>query len=41
MYTGSNCNRKPKLSDILTEPLNPRGLVRVEGIHRRIHVIMT
>ena len=25
MYNGSNCNRKPKLSDILTEPLNPRS----------------
>jgi len=24
MYNGSNCDRKPKLSDILTEPLNPR-----------------
>ena len=27
MYNGSNCDRKPKLSDILTEPLNPRGEV--------------
>jgi len=24
MYNGSNCDRKPKLSNILTEPLNPR-----------------
>ena len=24
MYNGSNCYRKPKLSDILTEALNPR-----------------
>ena len=26
MYNGSNYDRKPKLSDILTEPLNPRAL---------------
>ena len=26
MYNGSNCNREPKLPDILTEPLNPRAL---------------
>ena len=26
MYKGSNCDRKPKLSDILTEPLHPREL---------------
>ena len=25
MYNGSNWDQKPKLSDILTEPLNPRG----------------
>jgi len=24
MYNGSNCDRKLQLSDILTEPLNPR-----------------
>ena len=24
MFNGSNCDRKPKLSDILSEPLNPR-----------------
>ena len=24
MYEGSNCDRKPQLSEILTEPLNPR-----------------
>ena len=23
MYNGSNCDRQPKLSDMLTEPLNP------------------
>ena len=27
MFNGSNCDRKPKLSDILTEPFNPRGEV--------------
>ena len=26
MYNGSNCDRKPQLSDILTEPLNPPAL---------------
>ena len=25
MYKGSNCDRKSQLSEILTEPLNPRG----------------
>ena len=25
MFNGSNCNRKSQLSEILTEPLNPRG----------------
>ena len=25
MYNGSNCDRKSQLSEILTEPLNPRG----------------
>ena len=25
MYEGSNCDRKSQLSEILTEPLNPRG----------------
>jgi len=25
MYSGSNCDRKPPLSDILTEQLNPRA----------------
>ena len=25
MYNGSNCVRKSQLSEILTEPLNPRG----------------
>ena len=24
MFYGSNCNRKSKLSGLLTEPLNPR-----------------
>ena len=24
MFNGSNCDRKPQLSGILTEPLNPR-----------------
>ena len=24
MYKGSNCDRKSQLSEILTEPLNPR-----------------
>ena len=24
MYNGSNCDRKSQLSEILTEPLNPR-----------------
>jgi len=24
MYKGSNCDHKSKLSEILTEPLNPR-----------------
>ena len=28
MYNGSNWDRKPKLSDILTEPLNPRAVCR-------------
>ncbi len=28
MFNGSNCDRKSKLSGLLTEPLNPRG---VEG----------
>jgi len=27
MYKGSNCDRKSQLSEILTEPLNPRGAV--------------
>jgi len=31
MYNGSNCVRKPQLSDILTEPLNPREFYRVIG----------
>ena len=26
MYTGSNCDRKSQLSEILTEPLNPRDI---------------
>ena len=26
MHSGLNCDRKPPLSDILTEPLNPRDL---------------
>jgi len=26
MFSGSNCDRKSQLSEILTEPLNPRGL---------------
>ena len=26
MFYGSNSNRKSKLSELLTEPLNPRGL---------------
>ena len=26
MYKGSNCDQKSQLSEILTEPLNPRGL---------------
>ena len=25
MYKGSNCDQKSRLSEILTEPLNPRG----------------
>ena len=25
MYNGSNCDRKSQLSEILTEPLNPRA----------------
>ena len=25
MYKGLNCDRKSQLSEILTEPLNPRG----------------
>ena len=25
MYNGSNCDRKSLLSEILTEPLSPRG----------------
>ena len=28
MSNGSNCDRKPQLSGILTEPLNPRVLCR-------------
>ena len=27
MYKGSNCGRKSQLSEILTEPLNPRDTV--------------
>ena len=27
MSNGSNCDRKPQLSGILTEPLNPREAV--------------
>jgi len=27
MYNWSNCDRKSQLSDILTEPLNLRGLL--------------
>ena len=27
MYNGSDCDRTPQLSDILTEPLNPRDIV--------------
>ena len=26
MFSGSNCDRKSQLSEILTEPLNPCGL---------------
>ena len=26
MYSGLNCDRKSQLSEILTEPLNPRGI---------------
>ena len=26
MYNGSNCDQKSQLSEILTEPLNPRAL---------------
>ena len=26
MFNGSNCDRKSKLSGLLTEPLNPRGM---------------
>ena len=25
MFNGTNCDRKSQLSEILTEPLNPRG----------------
>ena len=28
MYNGSNCDQKSQLSEILTEPLNPRDCVR-------------
>ena len=30
MYNGTNCDRKPQLSGILTEPLNPRGTDSLE-----------
>ena len=33
MYNGSNCARKPQLSDILTEPLNlraPLGYTKIQ-----------
>ena len=28
MFNGSNCDRRPQFSDILTEPLNPREIDR-------------
>jgi len=31
MYKGSNCDRKSQFSEILTEPLNPRGQDKVKG----------
>ena len=27
MYNGSNCDRQLQLSEILTEPLNPRAFI--------------
>ena len=30
MFNGSNCDRKSQLSEILTEPLNPRELRNVK-----------
>ena len=32
MHKGSNCDRKSQLSEILTEPLNPRGLYCIVDI---------
>ena len=29
MCKGSNCDRKSQLSEILTEPLNPRDLITI------------
>ena len=30
MYKGINCERKSQLSEILTEPLNPRAPLRLK-----------
>jgi len=30
MYKGSNCDRKSQLSEILTEPLNPRAVCKTK-----------
>ena len=32
MFNGSNCDRKSQLSEILTEPLNPRATCIIESV---------
>ena len=37
MYKGSNCNQKSQLSEILTEPLNPREMSSITAIILNIY----